>query len=98
MKTVSLLGVASYLPEQAVRTDSFAPGAAGRRGMFTAPTTRRHVRRDESAATMIEGAATRLTGQLGLNAARDIDVLFTNVTIPDQPFTGCGAEVAHRLG
>lgn len=92
------MGVASYLPEQVVTSDFFAPGAAGRRGMFTAPTTRRHVGRDESAADMIERAATRLIGELGLAVPRDIDILFTNVTLPDQPFTGCGAEVAHRLG
>ncbi|MES1205413.1 MAG: 3-oxoacyl-ACP synthase, partial [Pseudomonadota bacterium] len=62
MTAVSLMGVASYLPEQVVTSDFFAPGAAGRRGMFTAPTTRRHVGRDESAADMIERAATRLIG------------------------------------
>jgi len=98
VKTVSLLGVASYLPEKIVTTDFFAPGAAARRGMFTAPATRRHVARDETAASMIERAATRLVGELNLDAARDVDILFTNVTIPDQPFTGCGAEVAHRIG
>jgi 3-oxoacyl-[acyl-carrier-protein] synthase III len=98
MTAVSLLGVAAYLPEQVVRNDFFAAGAAGRRGMFTAPTTRRHVTCDESAADMIERAARRLVGQLGPDVLRDVDILFTNVTLPDQPFTGCGAEVAHRLG
>ncbi len=98
MKAISLLGVASELPPAVVTNDFFAPGAAARRGMFTAPTTRRHIAPDETAANLIERAATRLIDQLGLDVARDIDVLFTNVTIPDQPFTGCGAEVAHRLG
>lgn len=98
MTTVSLLGVASYLPERVVTNDFFAPKAVGRRGMFTAPTTRRHVSRDESAADLIERAARRLIDTLNLNAGRDVDILFTNVTLPDQPFTGCGAEVAHRLG
>jgi 3-oxoacyl-[acyl-carrier-protein] synthase-3 len=98
VKTISLLGVASDLPPAVITNDFFAAGAAGRRGMFTAPTTRRHIARDQKAADLIERAATRLVDQLGLNAARDIDILFTNVTIPDQPFTGCGAEVAYRLG
>jgi len=96
--TVSLLATASYLPERIVTNDFFAAGAAARRGMFTAPTVRRHVARDQSAADMIERAATKLLGSLGREAARDVDILFTNVTVPDQPFTGCGAEVAHRLG
>jgi 3-oxoacyl-[acyl-carrier-protein] synthase-3 len=98
MTPVSLLGVASYLPETVVTNDFFAPGAAARKGMFTAPTTRRHVRRDEMAAPMIERAARRLIDRLDLNPARDLDLILTNVTVPDQPFTGCGAEVAYRLG
>lgn len=98
MTTISLLGTASYLPENIVHNDFFAPGTARRRGMFTAPTTRRHVARDESAADMIVRASERLSDALALDMARDVDIIFTNVTIPDQPFTGCGAEVAHRLG
>jgi 3-oxoacyl-[acyl-carrier-protein] synthase-3 len=98
MKTVSLLGVASYLPERVVTNDFFAEGAAARKGMFTAPTTRRHVGPGESASDMIEHAAKKLIRRHGLDPARDIDILFTNVAVPDQAFSGCGAEVAHRLG
>jgi 3-oxoacyl-[acyl-carrier-protein] synthase-3 len=97
-KAVSLVGVASYLPEKVVTNEFFAPGAAARRGMFTAPTTRRHVARDETAVEMIARASTRLCEKLHLDANRDVDILFTNVAVPDQAFTGCGAEVAHRLG
>lgn len=97
MDTFSLLGVASELPERVVHNDFFAVGAGERRGMFTAPTTRRHVG-DESAADMIERAARRLIDRQGLVPARDIEVILTNVAIPDQAFTGCGAEVAHRIG
>ncbi|MES1183428.1 MAG: 3-oxoacyl-[acyl-carrier-protein] synthase III C-terminal domain-containing protein [Myxococcales bacterium] len=96
--SLGLLGVASYLPEQVVTNDFFAPGAAERRGMFTAPTTRRHVRRDESAAEMIAAASTALCQKLALDPARDVDILLTNVAVPDQAFTGSGAEVAQRLG
>lgn len=98
MIPVSLLGVASYLPERIVSNDFFAAGAAARKGMFTAPKTRRHVGPNESAADMITRAATRLIAEQQLEPARDIDILFTNVAVPDQAFTGCGAEVAHRLG
>jgi 3-oxoacyl-[acyl-carrier-protein] synthase-3 len=98
MTAVSLLGVASALPAAVVTNDFFAAGAGARRGMFTAPTTRRHVGPDETAAETIARAATRLFAKLALEPARDVDLLFTNVTVPDQPFTGCGAEVAERLG
>jgi 3-oxoacyl-[acyl-carrier-protein] synthase-3 len=47
---------------------------------------------------MIERATSRLVAKLNLDPVKDIDIVFTNVTIPDQPFTGCGAEVAHRIG
>jgi 3-oxoacyl-[acyl-carrier-protein] synthase III len=98
VKAVSLLGVASFLPDRVVTNDFFAGGTGARRGMFTAPKTRRHVGRDDMAAEMIERAAVRLVTKLNLNASKDIDIILTNVTIPDQPFTGCGADVEHRLG
>jgi 3-oxoacyl-[acyl-carrier-protein] synthase III len=97
METVSLIGVASYLPERVVENDFFAEGTAQRKGMFKAPRTRRHVAPDESAADMIEQAARRLINELSLNPEGDIDLLFTNVVLPDEAFTGCGAEVARRL-
>lgn len=98
MSPISLLGVASYLPDEIVTNEFFGPGVSERRGMFTPPTTRRHVSREQTAADMIERAAARLIAGLNLTPSRDIDVLFTNVTIPDQPFTGVGAEIAFRLG
>jgi 3-oxoacyl-[acyl-carrier-protein] synthase-3 len=98
VKTLSLVGVASYFPERIVTNDFFAAGAATRRGMFTAPTTRRHVRADESAVDMMERAAARLFAEQKLLPAEAIDILFTNVSVPDQAFTGSGAELAGRLG
>jgi 3-oxoacyl-[acyl-carrier-protein] synthase-3 len=98
MIDVGLVGVASELPARIVGNELFAAGAAQRKGMFTAPTTRRHVARDEMAVDMIERAAKKVIAAQGLNAGRDIDIVLTNVTVPDQAFTGCGAEVAHRIG
>lgn len=98
MLPVSLLGVATDLPEHIVRNDFFAAGAAERRGMFTAPTTRRHVAPGEWASASIARAASKLIAERRLEPASDIDILLTNVALPDQAFTGCGAEVAHRIG
>jgi 3-oxoacyl-[acyl-carrier-protein] synthase-3 len=47
---------------------------------------------------MIANAARKLAERLNLNLSTDVDILLTNVTTPDQPFTGCGAEVARSLG
>ena len=98
MTPLSLLGVASSLPEEIVPNEFFGPNVAVHRGMFTAPHERRHLRRDETASALIAGAAERLITKLDLERARDIDLLFTNVALPDQAFTGCGAEVARLLG
>jgi 3-oxoacyl-[acyl-carrier-protein] synthase-3 len=97
MKTISLLGVASDFPEAVIGNDFFGATAADRKGMFTPPTSRRHLAKDDTAAAMIERASQRLITKLGLDADHDIDLLFTNVALPDQAFTGCGAEVADRL-
>lgn len=98
MSSISLLGVASHLPDRVVTNDFFAEGTRARRGMFTAPTTRRHVAKDESAVDMLERASHKLIERLALEPERDIDIVFTNVAVPDQAFTGCGAELAHRIG
>jgi 3-oxoacyl-[acyl-carrier-protein] synthase III len=98
MIPVSLLGVASDLPDRIVENDFFAAGAAERRGMFTAPTTRRHVGAGERASASIARAARRLIEQRRLDPREDIDILLTNVALPDEAFTGAGAEVAHLIG
>jgi 3-oxoacyl-[acyl-carrier-protein] synthase-3 len=100
---ISLIGVASYLPETVVPNDFFPSlteenGQRKRSAMFLSPTTRRHVGPTETAVDMIEKAGRKLFDKLALDPARDVDIILTNVAIPDQAFTGCGAEVAHRLG
>lgn len=98
MIPVSLIGVASYLPEKVVTQDFFSDPEHPDRGMFTSPTTRRHVAQGQTAVEMIERASRRLVDKLAIDPARDIDLILTNVSVPDQAFTGCGAQVAHRLG
>ena len=102
MKQISLMGVASYMPETVVGNDFFSEGKKAGSGqskhMFFAPTERRHVTRDESAVLMIAGAAGKLARKLHLDPANAFDMILTNVSLPDQVFTGCGAMVAERLG
>src|SRR5262245_17148764 len=66
--------------------------------MFRGVKQRHHVSKDETASVMIAEAARKLAFRLNLDLKKDVDVLMTNVTSPDQPFTGCGAEVAKALG
>jgi 3-oxoacyl-[acyl-carrier-protein] synthase-3 len=99
MTTVSLLGTASYLPERIVENDFFGLDVTSHRGaMFRGSRQRHHVADDETAVAMIERAAASLAGKLGADAVRDVDILLTNVTCLDMPFTGCGASVARAIG
>jgi 3-oxoacyl-[acyl-carrier-protein] synthase-3 len=95
---VSLVGVASYMPACVVSNQFFgAPEGAGT-GMFKGARERRHVAENESAVSMIVNATGRLRDKLGLNLAKDVELVLTNVTCPDMPFTGCGAALSHALG
>ena len=53
---------------------------------------------DESAADMLERAATALFDRVGADEARDADIVLTNVLLPDLPHAGAGATLAHRIG
>lgn len=98
MTATSLVGVASYMPECVVDNQFFgAPEGAGT-GMFKGARERRHVAQDETAVSMIVKATGRLRDKLGINLARDVELVLTNVSCPDMPFTGCGAALSHSLG
>ena len=99
MTALSLVGTASYLPESILDNAYFGVSEkSSRTGMFKGSKTRRHVAPGETAASMIEKAATTLQGRLGFSMANDVDLILTNVSCPDSPFTGCGASVTRALG
>ena len=99
MKTVSLVGAASYMPRRIVDNSFFeTDGDQHVHAMFRGVKQRHHVDEDETAVLMIARASRRLADNLNLDLAKDVDILLTNVTCPDMPFTGCGASVAHELG
>jgi 3-oxoacyl-[acyl-carrier-protein] synthase-3 len=96
-----LNAIASALPEQLV-DNSFFPGVASSKSkMFVGSRERRHVSRDETSVDLFERAARKVEvkardrlGAAGLDA---VDAILTNVSLPDLPFTGCGAALAQRL-
>lgn len=102
MTPVSLAGTASYMPTQVIDNAFFdiddTHNGATRGGMFRGPRERRHLGAGELATDMIERAARTLCDRVGVDPSTDIDLLLTNVSLPDSPFTGCGASVSHRLG
>jgi 3-oxoacyl-[acyl-carrier-protein] synthase-3 len=99
MKTVSLVGAASYLPRRVVDNSFFRQsGEEHTHAMFRGVTLRHHVAPDETAQMMIVHAARRLAERLNVSLQKDVDILMTNVTTPDQPFMGCGTAVGKELG
>lgn len=102
MNTVSLVDVASYLPENRVSLDYFLNYAEhdelANNTMFRAPQFRHHAAPNETATDMIEQACRAIIERHGMSKLQKIDILITHSQLPDTPFVGCGGEVAHRLG
>lgn len=99
MKTVSLVGAASYLPDTIIGNDYFSTDDEQRdHPMFKGTKFRRHVSDQDTVTSMIENAGNTLAQNLNLNLSTDVDILLVNATCLDMPFMGAGASVAHRLG
>jgi 3-oxoacyl-[acyl-carrier-protein] synthase III len=99
MKPISLSATASYLPQKIIENDFFESyTSAVKNKMFAGVTRRRHVAQEETAASMIKNAADKLIKKTAINPLKDIDILLTNVSVPDEFFLGCGAVVSHAIG
>ena len=102
-KVVSLIDVATYLPENRASRRVVRPL---RRRSTTCATTRCSGHRitvitpgiDESNVDMIERAAAELVARHGPDVLGEVDVLLTHSQLPDLPIVGAGGEVAKRLG
>jgi 3-oxoacyl-[acyl-carrier-protein] synthase-3 len=98
MKPISLVATASYLPETIVDNTYFGGADRATSGMFKGSRFRRHIAKGETAASMMENATDQLRGRIGGASLKEVDLLLTNVSCPDEPFTGCGASVSRLVG
>ncbi|MFA6238222.1 MAG: 3-oxoacyl-[acyl-carrier-protein] synthase III C-terminal domain-containing protein [Bacteriovorax sp.] len=97
--SISLIDIEELMPETIIYNDYFGEEEIRKTNrMFSGTDQRRHVGRDELASDYLSTAAMRLIERLGLNANNDIDMIVTNVSIPDEPFTGCGAVINKKIG
>ena len=72
MQSISLAGVASYLPEKIVENDFFGEAITSNKNkMFSGVIKRRHVAEHETAVDMIENAAKKLIDTLNLNLSEN---------------------------
>ena len=99
--TVSLVDVASYLPENRVPAEYFAQFAKtdrmAKNMMFRAPKFRHHVADDETAIDMAEKALAPLIERHGAAAIEGVDILLTHTQLPDMCVSGSGADLAKRM-
>ncbi len=99
---VSLIDVASYLPEKIVSADYFAqyadPEDLTSNVMFKAPKFRRHIADNETPADMAERAVQPILARHGAQVLRDVDVLIVHTQLPEIGVVGEGGQVAARLG
>ncbi len=99
MTTISLKAIASEFPENVLPNEFF--GDKENRpegGMFRGAKYRHHMDPGQTAVDLICAATKKIQDQVGGDLASEIDIILTNVSLPDLPFTGCGAEVAKALG
>jgi 3-oxoacyl-[acyl-carrier-protein] synthase-3 len=100
--TVSLIDVATYLPENRVPAEWYTQFSGDDdlrdNPMFRPPEFRHHAADDESNVDMIERAVAELVARHGADVLGEVDVLLTHSQLPDLPILGAGGEVAKRLG
>ena len=99
MIPISLKAIASEFPAQVVDNDFFCEGKGlSDSGMFRGAKRRHHMAPGQSAVDLIVAATAKIQERTGFDPTQELDIILTNVSMPDLPFTGCGAEVAKALG
>lgn len=97
--SISLIDIEEVMPDNIIPNDYFGEEEKRRTNrMFSGTNERRHIKRDEFASDYLSSAAKIIIARLGINALSDIDMIVTNVSIPDEPFTGCGAVINKKIG
>ncbi|MBF0312531.1 MAG: 3-oxoacyl-ACP synthase [Oligoflexia bacterium] len=96
-KKLSLMAIASALPEKIVDNSFFAGISDSNSKMFKGTKYRRHVEQNEGEVDLFERAARKMAEEKGIDLREEVDAILTNVSIPELPFTGCGAILAKRL-
>jgi 3-oxoacyl-[acyl-carrier-protein] synthase-3 len=103
VRDVGIVAFGSYVPEQRVGAESFGQTNASEDAvkvpaLFKMPRYRHYVAAEERASEMIQRASRPMFERLGIAIEGNVDILLTNVLLPDALFTGAGAETAHLLG
>ncbi|MGE3610577.1 MAG: 3-oxoacyl-ACP synthase III family protein [Bacteriovoracaceae bacterium] len=97
--SISLIDIEEIMPKKVVQNDFFGEEEIrSKNRMFSGSVERRHIERDENASDYFAQAAKILLERLNINPSTDIEMILTNVSLPDEAFTGCGAVVNKKIG
>ena len=97
--TVSIQALATSFPDKVINNSYFGRDLVDTNNpMFLGTQHRRHIQSDQNASDLIAAAIGNIVADTGINPLLDIDVLLTNVAVPDEIFTGCGAVVCKKAG
>lgn len=96
--SISLIDIEEVMPKKVILNDYFGEESVrAKNRMFSGTHERRHMEREEMASDYLALATKNICERLNLNAAQDIDMILTNVSVPDELFTGCGAVVNKKI-
>ncbi len=96
--SISLVDIESVMPKKIVLNNYFGEEESRQKNkMFSGTIERRHMERDEMASDYFAQAAQNIFARLNLDPQIDVDMILTNVSIPDESFTGCGAVVNKKI-
>ena len=94
---ISIIDIEELMPAKEVSNEHFGQALAKTKNkMFQGVKKRRHFGEEETASDYISEATKTIMARNGL-AIQDIEMILTNVSIPDQIFTGCGAVVNKKI-
>ena len=97
--TIYFKALATAFPEQVIDNSFFeAVADETQNPMFMGTKFRRHVGRDLDGSDLIAQAVKNLERDEGVDLKTDIDILITNVSVPDAFFMGSGAVVCKKTG
>lgn len=98
MINLSIKDIECYMPENIVFNDYFGDQAnASKNIMFSGTKERRHFKKGELASDHMALCAQKLIENNELDAKENIDMIVSNVSCPDQIFTGAGAIVNKKI-
>ena len=93
---IKLVDIVTAMPETIITNDYFGEAEIREKNrMFSGTKERRHLTRDETASELMAKGISILTKRNPhfIESDGEIDMILTNVSLPDECFTGCGAVV-----